>query len=759
MKRSVYILAILFYCTLLSAAELPKACESDQFSPISVPEENTTFSLLSSHLHNPLYPLFDHRTPDNPLETTFWVFAGNDTTICLSNQWFPMVGSAGGYWFVFWTTAGDGFFSDANLLSTNYFPGTNDKLNGQVRLFLTVYQSPPDFQSLTDTVNVSIVMAPQSNAGPDASICETDFFQVTGQADHYNSLIWTTTGDGYFNNPLMADVIYYPGANDIAEASAVLCLIAFPNSPCALPSANCMTLFIQKIPLIENLNDTVVCRGSSLHLTPSVFHCDSVSWSTAGDGYFSNPFISNPTYYPGEQDMLNGQVVLQLSGVSGCICIQNVTADMTLTIQPHPQVYQMPDQVVCIGDTIRLEGGGIHYETVYWLSYGDGYFDNPTILNPKYVPGEIDIERGMVILEIIAEAIEPCNFSIGAYIEATIHGNPDVNAGDDQTGCEQIQLDATALHYESLIWSTSGDGTFSDIGILNPVYHAGMEDLVGDQVLLMITALPLSPCMVSQSDQLIFFTDKPKIISETIVDQTVYSGENLEMGFFTQSYSQGIYTWFHNGMLIPNSNSSTLMLNQISKENAGTYYCEFENDCGKITSSSGVLTVLEPKTQVFSLPAGWCGFSSFVIPSEPSITTIFQPVIDQLVIVMTFEGTYWPGANVNTLCSWDASTGYMVKMNSDELLTITGFLKYPVDPVILNPGWSLLPVKISCPLHVEDVFGGYSEIVMIKEISGIKLFWPAMQINSLEYLEPGKSYYVYKSGMDLLEVPLPECDE
>lgn len=759
MKRPVFILAILFYCTVLVAIGTLKTNETNHFKQCIAPEENTTFYLLLPSQPGPIVTPTDQITPGSSFDEALGVFAGNDTTICLSNQWFPLNGSAANYWFVFWSTAGDGFFSDANSLNANYFPGSNDKINGQVRLFLTIYQSPPDFQFLTDTVNITMVLAPESNAGPNYTICETDFFQVTGQACNYSSILWTTAGDGYFSNPLLKDVIYFPGPLDIAEGNAVLCLIALPNSPCVLPSANCMTLHIQKIPVIENLTDTATCSGSSIQLQPLVYYCDSVFWTTSGDGHFCNPFIVSARYFPGEQDILNGQAELQLSAISGCVSNQNVNASLILTIQPHPQVYQGPNQIVCIGDTIRLSGGGSNYSSIHWQSYGDGYFDDPSILNPYYLPGAIDIERGMVFLEIIAVAINPCNFFAGSYIEVTILGNAKANAGDDQIGCEQIQLSATACNYESVIWTTSGDGTFSDMNILNPSYHAGAEDLLNEEIQLTITALPISPCSVSHSDQLTFFTDKPHINSGTIGDQTVNAGGSVEMGIIIQTFSQGVFEWFHNDFPIPNSNSTALLLNQVSKSDAGTYYCEFENSCEKIRSSTGLLSILEPVNQEFELSSGWSSISSFVSPSNPAVATIFQPIIDQLVIVMNFEGAYWPDANMNTLGEWDIETGYSIKLEGEGQFTINGLIKYPFDPVLIHPGWSFIPVKSPCPIAVEETFGNYSDIVLIKEVSGTGVFWPAMQINTLEFLVPGKSYHVFKSGDGSLEVVLPDCPD
>lgn len=63
-------------------------------------------------------------------------------------------------------------------------------------------------------------------------------------------------------------------------------------------------------------------------------------------------------------------------------------------------------------------------------------------------------------------------------------------AGNDATICEgeDFQCDGNAVYYNTLEWSTSGDGTFSDPAILNPVYTPGTEDISATQATLTLTA-------------------------------------------------------------------------------------------------------------------------------------------------------------------------------------------------------------------------------------------------------------------------------
>ena len=65
-----------------------------------------------------------------------------------------------------------------------------------------------------------------------------------------------------------------------------------------------------------------------------------------------------------------------------------------------------------------------------------------------------------------------------------------VNAGLDMAICEgsDAQLDGFVSNQTSMEWSTSGDGTFSDIAIVNPVYTPGNQDIANGGATLTLTA-------------------------------------------------------------------------------------------------------------------------------------------------------------------------------------------------------------------------------------------------------------------------------
>jgi hypothetical protein len=168
---------------------------------------------------------------------------------------------------------------------------------------------------------------------------------------------------------------------------------------------------------------------------------------------------------------------------------------------------------------------------------------------------------------------------------------------------------------------------------------------------------------------------------------------------------------------------------------------------------AGPVTAVVHPVQVINVPAGWSGLSSCINPINPDIETIFQPVVDQLVILQSETGMYWPGENINNLFNWDSHTGYKIKVNESVSLMMNG--PYEPDKTIqLSEGWNVIPVLSECAAEVADIFAGL-DVVLVKEIAGNNLYWPAYAISTLEFLQSGKAYFVLMAGAG--EIVFPEC--
>jgi hypothetical protein len=80
---------------------------------------------------------------------------------------------------------------------------------------------------------------------------------------------------------------------------------------------------------------------------------------------------------------------------------------------------------------------------------------------------------------------------------------PDAEAGSNATICEtgtRTISDASATNYNSVTWTTGGDGTFSDVATLTPTYTAGTTDKTNPSVILTLHATAKSPCTIEDTD-------------------------------------------------------------------------------------------------------------------------------------------------------------------------------------------------------------------------------------------------------------------
>ena len=96
-----------------------------------------------------------------------------------------------------------------------------------------------------------------------------------------------------------------------------------------------------------------------------------------------------------------------------------------------------------------------------------------------------------------------------------------VNAGVDHETCQGgVQLNGFVTNQTSMEWTTSGDGTFDDATIINPVYTPGTQDIENGSVTLTLTAYK---GIETLSDD-VTITFKPDVYLEPYVGVTACMG-------------------------------------------------------------------------------------------------------------------------------------------------------------------------------------------------------------------------------------------
>ena len=144
---------------------------------------------------------------------------------------------------------------------------------------------------------------------------------------------------------------------------------------------------------------------------------------------------------------------------------------------------------ICGGDSSQLNSvayGGSGNYTYSWTSIPPGF--TSTLKNPMVAP--MDTTQYIV-------AVSDGNLTHHDTTHVSAAPPTTVFAGNDTTVCSNvvsIELHGTAANYNSIVWGTSGNGTFSNHNSLNTLYTFGSLDHQVDSVDIYLVAFGTPPC-------------------------------------------------------------------------------------------------------------------------------------------------------------------------------------------------------------------------------------------------------------------------
>lgn len=169
-----------------------------------------------------------------------------------------------------------------------------------------------------------------------------------------------------------------------------------------------------------------ICGNEVFHTRGYAWNYDQVLWSTAGDGYFTDPGELHAAYHPGEEDLQNGQADLNLQVTLGD---DMVSDSMTLYFLDTPDADLGGDAVVCYGETLLLDAG----EGDYSYEWFDGSSGQTYLVDPDdHDTDELEVwvgvwhENGCADADTITISFEDCT-SVYEHILAeslAIYPNP-----------------------------------------------------------------------------------------------------------------------------------------------------------------------------------------------------------------------------------------------------------------------------------------------------------------------------------------------
>jgi subtilisin family serine protease len=215
--------------------------------------------------------------------------------------------------------------------------------------------SDGDDMGRVDFIVLPPALFPTVDAGADTSICAGETFTTVATAEDYNSLEWTTSGDGTFDDPTVLNSVYTPGTEDIANGEAVLTLTAYGDNG---STSNSMLLQILQEPGVPDMPDgnTELCEGVA----------ESVYTTNGMEGYTYTWEISPSEAGTTESDSaaaiiawnadFTGGVEISVKAVN--MCGESDFSDpVMVSIFENPVVDLGEDAEVCISSSITLDAG------------------------------------------------------------------------------------------------------------------------------------------------------------------------------------------------------------------------------------------------------------------------------------------------------------------------------------------------------------------------------------------------------------------
>ncbi|HRX25000.1 MAG TPA: Ig-like domain-containing protein, partial [Chitinophagales bacterium] len=363
--------------------------------------------------------------------------------------------------------------------------------------------------SSSDVVNITYTAAPSTaTAGADQDICGSLVSAVLGGNTPVTGTgAWSIVsgGTGTFDDDTDPDAVF------TADAYGTYVLRwTISNGVCTPSTADVTVNYYQNISADAG-DDQTLCAATSTVLIGNTPSSGSSGWS----------FISGP----------NTPVILPTSGsmalVSGMIAsttpyvfrytITNGTCtstdDVTVTNYNSPTpAFAGNDQTICSTTpaTATMDANTPVYGTGEWTQESGAA---ATITTPSSPSTTITgLNTGTYVFRwTISNGV--CASS-SDLVTITIASPATVDAGTDQTICEAgtATMAATASGYVSLLWTTSGTGTFNSAITEDPVYTPSLSDIANGSVVLTLTATATTGCP-QVSDQMTLTINPQAIVS------------------------------------------------------------------------------------------------------------------------------------------------------------------------------------------------------------------------------------------------------
>jgi len=204
------------------------------------------------------------------------------------------------------------------------------------------------------------------------------------------------------------------------------------------------------------------------------------------------------------------------------------------TIIAGPLAFDLtPAGANCSPTTIGLTGSEIN--VIYQLIKNGAAVGSP-------LPGtgnslSFGLQTNGIYRIVATSIITSCADTMAGIVIIT--PGPSVFAGNDTTICamHSVILHANGSNYSTIHWFTSGDGTFSNTSIPNPVYYPGSTDISNGTLLLSAWVYGLPECSSAIAKDTLVLLIHPYPTANAGNNDTICSTQTISLNGIAQFYS------------------------------------------------------------------------------------------------------------------------------------------------------------------------------------------------------------------------------
>lgn len=643
----------------------------------------------------------------SPIVTTY-----NDTTICGTNPVIDLLGSVQNAGGALWTSSGTGSFSNNTSLSPTYTASGDDITIGSVDITLSSTANGLCLQE-SSTFTLTFSEGIFVSAGPDQEVCISSTSTIlAGVVNNGTSTgIWTTTGDGTFDDDENLNATYTFGPNDVINGSLNIALTSTNNGNCAIETDNMTVVFGSTVNVYAGPNTELCADNGPIQLNGIVSGGSSTGlWSSTGSGSFTPGNTAlNAMYIPSDNDSITGSfsLILVSTNNGGCVAGRDTTDYL---LRQLPSIDAGGDQVVCFGsDSVFVQASAINVDQILWTTSGTGtFYPSNTALQAVYLPSSADQQVPSIVLSVSSLGSSPCSEASNS-IEISFAEPFSADAGTDIITCGdmlEVQLSGQVNGTATGAWSSSGSGFFFPTdNVLNAQYFASPADSLLGTVYLYLTPTNTAGCDFTNDSLLL--TIQPVPIANGGGDQIVCANTD-ELQLSGSILNATSATWGTNGtgIFIPNPNvlDPIYQFSAQDQQNGGVILTLSTLQSGICTNDIDSINIemSNPLTSDFSWN-GQCVDNNIQFSDQTIVNNGF------------IEGFEWNFGDGNTSMVQNPSNIFISSGTYDVSLTVfsnLGCNDSIVQQVVIYenpiPGFNWLETENSFEVQFEDISTGSS---------------------------------------------------